>query len=108
LHLTWTQIFEEFVQCDDLESTSGPPQDVEEICDAKEVEEEEEEAVQEEESVPTLGEAVQAFEVVRRYLTYFDVDSTTTSKVNSLEREVLKVQSTRQRKQASLLDYFNK
>ena len=79
------------------------------ICDAKEVEEEEEEeAVQEEESVPTLGEAVQALEVVRRYLTSFDVDSTTISKVNSLEREVLNVQSTRQKKQASLLDYFNK
>jgi hypothetical protein len=44
--------FEEFVRCDDLESMSGPPQDVEEICDAKEVEEEEEQAVQEEESVP--------------------------------------------------------
>ena len=88
---------------------SGPPQDMEEICDAKEVEEEEEEeAVQEEESVPTLGEAVQALEVVRRYLTSFDVDSTTISKVNSLEREVLNVQSTCQKKQASLQDYFNK
>jgi hypothetical protein len=46
--------------------------------------------------------------VVRRYLTSFDVDSTTISKVNSLEQEVLNVQSTRQKKQASLLDYFNK
>jgi hypothetical protein len=69
-HENWFKIapdmdtnFEEFVWCDDLESTSGPPQDVEEICDAKEVEEEEEEAVQEE-SVPTLGEAVQALDVV--------------------------------------------
>jgi hypothetical protein len=42
---------------------------VEEICDAKEVEEEEEEAIQEEKSVPTLGEVVQALEVIRRYLT---------------------------------------
>jgi vacuolar-type H+-ATPase subunit I/STV1 len=74
----------------------------------KEVEEEEEEAVQEEESVPTLGETVQALEVVRRYLTSFDFDSTTISEVNSLEREVLNVQSTRQKKQASLQDYFNK
>jgi hypothetical protein len=69
-HENWLKIapdmdtnFEEFVRCDDLESTSGPPQDVEEICDAKEVEEEEEEAVQEEESVPTLREAVQALVV---------------------------------------------
>jgi centromere protein B len=55
-HENWLKIapdmdtnFEE-LKCDDLESTSGPPQDVEEICDAKEVEEEEEEeeAVQEE------------------------------------------------------------
>jgi hypothetical protein len=51
-HENWLKIapdmdtnIEEFVRCDDLESTSGPPQDVEEICDAKEVEEEE--AVQE-------------------------------------------------------------
>jgi hypothetical protein len=45
-HGNWMKIapdmdtnFEEFVWCDDLESTSGPPQDVEEICDAKEVKE---------------------------------------------------------------------
>jgi hypothetical protein len=83
-------------------------EEVEDICDAKEVQEEEEEAVQEEESVPTLGEAVQGLVVVRRYLTSFDVDSTTISKVNSLEQEVLNVKNTRQKKQASLLDYFNK
>jgi hypothetical protein len=114
-HENWLKIaphmdtnFDEFVQCDDLESTSGPPQDREEICDAKQVEEEEEETIQEEESVPILGEVVQALEVVRRYLTSFDVDSTTISKVNYLEQEVLNVQSTPQKKQASLLDYFNK
>jgi hypothetical protein len=114
-HENWLKIapdldtnIEEFVRCDDLESTSGPAQDVEEICDAKQVEEEEEEAVQGEESVPTLGEAVQALEVVRRHLTSFDVDSTNVSKVNSLEREVLNVQSFCQKKQARLLDYFNK
>jgi hypothetical protein len=48
-HKNWLKIapdmdtnFEEFVWFDDLESMSGPPQDVEEICHAKEVEEEEE------------------------------------------------------------------
>jgi hypothetical protein len=51
---------------------------------------------------------VQALELIQRYLTSFDADSTTISKVNSLEQEVLNVQSTRQKKQASLLGYFNK
>jgi hypothetical protein len=44
-HENWLKIapdmdtnFEESVWCDDLESTSGPPQDVEAICDAQEVE----------------------------------------------------------------------
>jgi hypothetical protein len=41
-HENWLKIapdmdtnFEEFVRCDDLESMPGPPQGVEEICDAK-------------------------------------------------------------------------
>jgi hypothetical protein len=60
--------------CDDGVGTTGHPQDVEEICDGKEIDEEEE-AEQEEELVPTFGEAVGAFEVLQRHLTSFNVDN---------------------------------
>jgi hypothetical protein len=87
--------FEEFVMCDDGVDTTGHPQDVEEICDGKEIDEEEE--AKQEEPVPTFGEAVGAFEVVRRYLTSFSVDSKTVTKINALERDLLNVCNTCQK-----------
>jgi hypothetical protein len=108
LHLTDINTnFEEFVMCDDGVGTTEHPQDVEEICDGKEIDEEEE-AEQEEEPVPTFGEAVGAFEVVQRYLTSFSVDSTTITKINALERELLNIRNTCQKTQTTLLDYFKK
>jgi hypothetical protein len=88
--------FEEFVMCDDGVGTTGHPQDAEEICNGKETDEEEE-AEQEEEPVPTFGEAVGASEVVRRYLTSFNVDSTTLTKINALEQNLLNVRNTCQK-----------
>jgi hypothetical protein len=69
--------------CDGGVGTTGHPQDVEEICDGKEINEEEE--AEEEEPVPTFGEAVGVFEAVRRYLTSFNVDKRPLTKINALE-----------------------
>jgi hypothetical protein len=92
--------------CDDGVGTTGHPQDVEEICDGKEIDEEEE--AEEEEPVPTFDEAVGAFEVVRSYITSFNVDSTTLTKMNALEQDLLNVHNTFHKTQTTLLDYFKK
>jgi hypothetical protein len=95
--------FEEFFMCGDGVGTIGHPQDAEEICNGKEIDEEEE-AEQEEESVPTFGEVVGAFEVGRKYLTSFNVDIAPLTKINALELDLLNVRKTCQKTQT----YFKK
>ncbi|XP_049845451.1 tigger transposable element-derived protein 4-like [Schistocerca gregaria] len=100
--------FEDFVAVDDNVATTGV-QSIEELTAERSLESNSEsDSDKEEDPVPAYTKAAEAFETFRRYMMAHRLEDRTVVQLAHLEQEMIAIESRRNRKQASLLEYLKK
>ncbi|XP_049956940.1 tigger transposable element-derived protein 6-like [Schistocerca serialis cubense] len=102
--------FEDFVAVDDNVATTGV-QSIEELTAERSLESNsgsESDSDKEDDPVPSYTKAAEAFETFRRYMMAHRLEDRTVVQLAHLEQEMVAIESRKNRKQASLLEYFKK